>query len=110
MKRLTLSIKSYWLQFYDKITSSDFWEKIFNAGFNAIAGIVITVFLITRFSLRLIIDIVIVALLYIAASIVINHYPINAANFYSFIYQVLPYAVIIPLVIVFKRVILSYFY
>ena len=105
---LLLSLKSYWLQFSDKITDSEFWGKIFNSIFNVIAGIFMTALIIIRFSLRFIIDIITVAILYVVAITVINDYPINAVNFYSFIYQVLPYAVLIPIILVFKRIILSY--
>jgi hypothetical protein len=107
---LLLSLRLHWLQLYDKITSSDFWGKIFDFTFNVVFNIVITAFLVIRFSLRLITDIIIIVLLYVAASTVVNYYPINAANFYPFIYQILPYAILIPLILVFKRVILSYFY
>ena len=107
---LLLSLKSYWLQFSDKITDSDFWGKILGVIFDVVAGIAMITFIVIRFSLRLIIDIATVAMLYVVAVTVINDYPINAVNFYSFIYQVLPYAVLIPLILVFKKIVLSYLY
>lgn len=110
MERILLSIKSYWLQFTDKITDSDFWEKISCLIFDVVAGIAMTAFIAIRFSLRFIMDLIIVAMLYVVAIAVINDYPITAINFYSFIYQILPYTVAISLILIFKKIVLSYLY
>jgi hypothetical protein len=107
---LLISLKSYWLQFSDKITDSDFWENISCLIFDVAAGIVMTAFIVIRFLLRFIMDTITVAMLYVVAITVINDYPINAANFYSFIYRTLPCAVAISLILIFKKIVLSYLY
>ena len=106
MQRALLSIKSYWLQFYDKITNDDFHQKIYNA----IVESLMMVFYFARFFLRLIIDLIIVDLLCVVYITVVDYYPFTDANIHSFIYQVLSYAIAIPLVIIFKKIILSYLY
>ena len=99
-KTLSLSVKSVLLQFYDTITDDSFQQDVCNA--------VIELIHTVSFLIRLAIDAVIVLMLYMVAlslPLLSHNHNIN-----SFIYQILPLAVIISILIIFKKIIFSYLY